>query len=398
MHETSTEMPPWHASAARMARGDPLLQRITRAKLSPILLGVVYAVVVMSMRVLAAWRAGHLRTVGPTTGVLDDPTLWTNLVFAAVIVGYYSWIPRGISAVFDRLCENEVIGAPVARKDDGEEHRGYANYAAFVEAVESSLGRRLWPALALVATLVSLLIIAPGYWARREIAGFTADPVSLVLALIWVAVGIYCVGVVLAYGLLTTYWLRRLFDGFKMNVRPLHPDRAGGLAPIGSFTLRLSYLIALVGIILVATSVTRNYVDQGTLQFYWTTDILVAMAVYAVAAPAVFFLPLGTAHRSMSQAKARLLLQISRRFQAEYHHVWRSLDDHVAGPEGLEQAPVRLKDSLEILDDLQALHETTSRFPVWPFNASNLARFGTSFLSPFLLALLTNLLSVLLMA
>lgn len=92
----------------------------------------------------------------------------------------------------------------------------------------------------------------------------------------------------------------------------------------------------------------------------------------------------------MKDAKDQLLLQISRRFQQEYGRVWRALDDDRPDPTGLRLNSADFGDSLQVLVELQSLHVTTSKFPVWPFNASNLARFGTSFLSPVVLALATG--------
>jgi hypothetical protein len=181
--------------------------------------------------------------------------------------------------------------------------------------------------------------------------------------------------------MLSIYWLRRLFNSFTINVRPLHPDQAGGLSPLGDFTLTLSYLVTFVGILLVINPLIRSYVLEGTLRFRWTTDLLVGLGIYVVAAPTIFFAPLSVAHNSMKDARALILLQIARRFDAEYMSVQRALDGDISG----------LENDLKTLKELQTLHGTTTKFPVWPFNVANTTRFSASFLSPIILGIVTNL-------
>jgi hypothetical protein len=110
------------------------------------------------------------------------------------------------------------------------------------------------------------------------------------------------------------------------------------------------------------------------------------LIVYIIAAPTVFFAPLSVAHNVMNEAKNQLLLQIARRFEMEYHSVQNKLDSELSG----------LKDDLRTLEELQSLHDTTRKFPVWPFNAANIRRFGTSYISPIILALVIDLITNLL--
>ena len=153
--------------------------------------------------------------------------------------------------------------------------------------------------------------------------------------------------------------------------------------PLGKFSLALSYVVTLTGLVLVATPVTRHYLAHGTFQFRWTTDIVVGLCIYVVAAPIVFFAPLSVTHSAMETAKAQLLLQIARRFETEYLSIQSALDDDISD----------LENSLKILKELQALHEMTSDFPVWPFNPENTVRFATSLVSPIALAIGADLLS-----
>lgn len=372
----------------RIARGDPLLNRLVRIKVSPILSGVVYSVVFYWVRAFAAWRAGHLRTVGTVTGFFDQPDLYTNLISGAVVWAYYTWMPKGIVTVFKGLHDNGVIGVPIPtmHRKKGQKRTDIS----FVEEMRTLFGKWWWSAVSLaIAVGATFILVLPQYLALSQSAATGADTLSLILSLLWMLIGLYCVVLLLVYSMLGIYWLRRLFNSFTIHVRPLHPDRAGGLSPLGNFTLMLSYLIALIGIMLVITPIPRNYLAVGTWRFRWTTELLVGLGIYVVAAPIVFFAPLWVAHNTMEEAKDQLLLQIARRFEKEYSEIQKVLDKDISS---LEDRSKILENSSKILRELQALHDTTSKFPVWPFNVSNVTRFGTSYVSPIALAILIDLL------
>jgi len=389
--------------------GDPLLRRLMQIKAPPILIGVTYSVVFYAVRGFVAWRAGNLRTSGSTVGFFDDPAMYTNVVAGAIIWTYYVWMPTGIAGVFNALYHNRVVGGPLR----GHERRAEA-YRSFTSRLQEWFGMGWWPIGLLGFAVVAVaFLVAPQYVELGDSAYWTADPLSLILSLLWIMAGLYCTLLLLSYSILEVCWLSRLFNEFQIYVRPLDPDGAGGLAPIGRFNLKVSYLIALVGIMFVMTPLTRNYVVAGTWQFRWTEELLVGIGVYALASPIAFFAPLGVAHKQMKEAKNQLLLRIARRFEVEYAVIQSMLclsPDSTPSPgpgvstlnnlqpasskqsiSSRQEEGANLKGSLEILRELQALHKTTDRFPVWPFNVSSLTRFATSYLSPVVLAIIIDL-------
>ena len=366
-----------------IARGEPVLRWLCSAGVPPVLVGIAYTVLFNLLRGFSAWSAGYLSTSGTVIGFVNDPSVYTNFVIGLVMFTYYAWIPRGIVAVFEGLGESGVIGDAVSSKGD---RAGYASYSALVDDMVSQLGKWWWPAIALaVSTTVTLTLLLPQYLALGKSAWWTAATFPLIVCLGWFLIGFYGLLVVLFYSVLSVVWLRKLFTGFAVRVRPLYPDGAGGLASLGNFTLKLSYMIAFVGMILVVTPITRNYVAVGTLQFRWTPELLTGLGVYVVSAPIVFFAPLSVAHQAMKDAKHQLLLNIARRFDAEYGDVHGVLDGDLQD----------LGDRSQVLGELQDLHKMTSAFPVWPFNVDNVTRFGTAYVSPFIIPLLMELFSLL---
>lgn len=193
---------------------------------------------------------------------------------------------------------------------------------------------------------------------------------------------LYAIVMFIFYCLISIFWLRRLFTGFDVRIRPFHPDKAGGLSPLGNFTLRLSYLITASGLLLVAIPITRDYVMHGTLRLVLSQDIIVGIIAYLILAPIAFFAPLSVAHSSMNLAKSSLLLQIDENFQEEM----TSLNELFTKKEQITQ------DKVNNFKALQTLYETAYKFPVWPFNTENMTRFTTTYLSPILLALVISIL------
>jgi len=191
-------------------------------------------------------------------------------------------------------------------------------------------------------------------------------------------VNLYAVFSALSCCLLAVQWFNKLFRSFTINVRPLHPDGAGGLSPLGAFALRLSYPITLIGFILVLTPMTRQYLIDGSFRISLTGDIVAGLVLYAAFAPFVFFAPLAAAHSSMKQARFGTLLRLANQFDREYLNLEAGLA-HSAKP-----AHARL----QRISLLRSMYNEVRRFPVWPFNSDNLARFATSTVSPIALAVL----------
>ncbi len=381
MHDQPTTDGKPELTARKIASGDPILARLTGSPVSPITIGIVCSLVFFLARMLAARQAGCLVGQGNMVGFLNDPAMYTNVFYAAAIIAAYVWVPRGIAAVIAGLYRNNVIQKPT---EETYEKRGDDyTYAHFITQMADTFGKRHWFFLAAAASVVALGLFLP--WAtrllERQDVCAAVDALNLGLTLLWVMTMIYAFGTGFIYCLLCIYWLNKLFRSFTIHVRPLHPDRAGGLFPLGNFALRLSYLATLIGFMPVLSTITRHYVLNRTFGFALEPDIVAGLALYVVAAPIVFFAPLATAHRSMRDAKNQFLLDIDEAFADEYHDVRQSL----------KEAPADLKERLERFKELQELHDMVRKFPVWPFNADNLRRFGTSWMSPIILGLLVEI-------
>jgi hypothetical protein len=362
--------------------GDPFLRRMQKIHASPAILGTLIAILFTIIRMVAAWWSGYLRTSGRTIGFFEDPGMYINLIAGVVVWTYYFWMPQGIKKAIQGLLENKAIGKahPKTKREMGEDY----DLNSFWLRIQISFSRWAWAAAAFVLSVAgTLLFLLPSYLNRLQTqdSWSMANPLNLILSILWAIAGLYAAILILLFILLSIYWLRRLFTDFALEVRPLHPDQAGGLSPLGKFSLNLSYIITILGFILATLPMSRNYLAQGTFGFSWSNDVILGLGIYILAAPFAFFAPLSVAHSAMKSTKQKLLLEISQQFEIEYADIQKSIQG---------DSP-KLEERMAHLRGLHALHELTSKFPVWPFNIENILRFLTSFVSPILLVVISTI-------
>jgi hypothetical protein len=382
MEHQDTSDQPLPLNPEDLTLGDPLLKRMLKTHASPAVLGPSIAILFTITRMMAAWWSGNLRTSGTTIGFFEDPGMYINLIAGIVVWTYYFWMPRGIIKALHGLLENKAIGKahPEIKRDPGE---GY-DLNSFWLRMRISFRRWSWAVASIVLSVVgTLLFLLPSYLNRLQTqdSWSMANPVNVVLSILWAIAGLYAAILILFFIVLSIHWLRRLFTDFAVEVRPLHPDQAGGLSPLGKFSLSLSYIITILGFILATIPMSRYYLAHGTFGFSWTSDVILGLGIYILAAPFAFFAPLSVAHSAMKSTKQKLLLEISQRFEKEYAELQKSIPGD----------PPKLEERMAYLHGLHSLHELTNKFPVWPFNIENILRFMTSFVSPILLVVISTI-------
>jgi hypothetical protein len=365
-----------------LAKGDPLLRQILKINASPILLGTSIAIILTTIRMIAAWCGGYLETTEMTIGFFEDPGMYVNFIAGTAVWTYYLWMPRGVTNAFNGLIENKAIGIPHSTTMD-KRGEGYS-LSSFLNEMQLCFGKWIWSLTAFILSVGGTsLFLLPRYLYRMQIqdSWSMATPLNLALSTLWAITGLYAAFLVLFFILVSISWLRRLFTEFTLEVRPLHPDHAGGLSPLGKFSLNLSYIITILGFILATIPISRYYLATGSFGFSWTMDVILGLGIYIIAAPFAFFAPLSVAHGAMKNTKRELLLQISQRFEREYVSIQKSL----------EGTGALLEENISNLNGLNSLYLLTSKFPVWPFNVENIVRFFTSFISPILLVIISTL-------
>lgn len=150
-----------------------------------------------------------------------------------------------------------------------------------------------------------------------------------------------------------------------LNIEPLHPDGAGGLAEFGNLARRIAMLILPITLYLVFWWYDRILPGERVDLLFW-----IASGVVILMVPVVFFLPLWGLHTAMTKAKNRALDVLSRHFDNNVANMWKWLENagSMTRDEGLT--------TRENIENISVLYEHASKMPAWPFNTTTIVRLG----------------------
>lgn len=279
---------------------------------------------------------------------------------------------RKIRELFQFLPEAALAG-PAGGKEEFDER--FLDYLGEYKKRLTSRQRFLIvvpvTALALLPAFTSGgLLRAPG--GPAEHLWYLSESIRWFFAvLVWA----YCVaacGWVIA---VTAAFIKKLPARFEFKLNPGHPDKCGGLEPVGEFCLLLVTPILIAILYLSLFGIVTRAVDTPAMRYMAPAhDIVVVLdnvALFALAIPLaafVFFNTLWSFHKMM--------LRKRREYEDEYSLLVRECLDGMKS--AIERDDVdAAKVSSEKLDVVSKMHPDNIGFPVWPFNRQILVRFIT---------------------
>ena len=163
--------------------------------------------------------------------------------------------------------------------------------------------------------------------------------------------------------------LRDIVAHAQLHMLPLHPDRAGGLQPVGRLALRNQYALTLLGLNLVLFFLTAgDFIRSNKPVLGLITALIVA---YVILGPLAFVAPLLPFRNGMLRNKAELMSEVALRLRVELDHLRERLLSGTITAED-ENRIERLRKIGAVIDEL----------PVWPFDAVTLRQFLTAFTLP----------------
>jgi len=83
--------------------------------------------------------------------------------------------------------------------------------------------------------------------------------------------------------------LRDVVARSRLHVLPLHPDRAGGLQPVGRLGLRNQYALTAIGLNFVAALAVAHAFLEGHISKSLVVLLIVLFVVYIVVSPVIFY-------------------------------------------------------------------------------------------------------------
>lgn len=236
--------------------------------------------------------------------------------------------------------------------------------------VANVVGQLLGLVVGSVVAYLNYLAYAPasvGFWIANNDHLLPAGVVFLFcIFLFYTLVPIYIIRNV-AVSLL----FRDIVAHSQLHMLPLHPDKSGGLRPVGRLGLRNQYALSLLGInVVLLVTVSILYLD---IPAPLNTLMIVAVLAYLVLGPAVFVAPLLPFRGGMLRSKSQLLGEVAQRIRRELERLRTQL------PSG----PI-LKEDEELIERLRKIGAVIEELPVWPFDATTLRKFLAAYAIPIL--------------
>jgi hypothetical protein len=165
--------------------------------------------------------------------------------------------------------------------------------------------------------------------------------------------------------------LRDIVGHSQLRMLPLHPDKCGGLSPIGSLGLRNQYVLMIFGLNLVFFVMVSLLFLEIRPSLY---NLIAAAAIaYLILGPLIFTAPLLPFRSGMIRNKTDLMRAVALRLRVELQRLHGQLN---SGPIS--------KDDEEIVDRLRKIGTIINELPVWPFDAATLRKFLTAYVIPIL--------------
>ena len=347
-----------------LSNHDPLGDLVRdRLQWSPLTWGLLVLAANAVIQLGSAAIFGALSSPSEPPGLFQDiGAVYVILVMQPVLNGYYIWTILGARSLMRDLSGSSIFldRAQLDRALDRFGHRLRSKWA-----LAGALGCGLFVTLLLLGIFRGWYGLDGAGWLKH------ADALPLIQVPIW-----FLTAYTLFYGVynvaITIVSLRGLFRNQTLALSPWHPDGCGGLRSISQYSGGLSLAIAVVGVGL--STITVQLVLWNKFQVSY--EVWLALAAYVILAPLMFFLPLGTAHAAMGNARDRALLHLSEQFDQEYARIGSALNEGDAvPPTGARPSEDLLDQGVKKLENLRKLYRMTEDFPQWPFDVRNLRRF-----------------------
>ena len=334
-----------HTPLSRMFRGDPFARFLWRVGITPVRAGLIMFAYGLIYAIILPAIFGRL------TDVFQDwPTLVIILLITPVLLGYYAWEPFSIQNLYDgvarRVREGQTEDEQIAR-------------------LTRPLGRRIWFWLALlVGALESIYIVYQHSHSELSWQNFSPLIIAAVVPLRFIA--FYAVAFILVREIATLIGVNRFMSIFPIEVAPLHPDKAGGLRVLGRYVLARGIILGLVGL-LFGMNLLRSQLGRESI----SGEFYLEMAIYALAAPTLFILPLWRAHILMVDARDKIMLAVAQKFEQQYYNSLEQIRSDATTEEHLGE-----------IGALQKLYEIAEQAPAWPLDVRIVSQFSAAVLVP----------------
>lgn len=339
---------------------------VRRYNVSPIKGAVIILILNILTTIPVALAFGVWLPNSKTTGLSTQPDAWFNdYLVAPIIVGYFIWARTAISTLLDRLMNDGVLQSnSIALETLTSHQRSTKNIWAQLIAILMGLGYITW--------FISLSFNAPYYpsWVF-------ANPVTAIIRAPFLFIVIYALVIFIFDLIAGIVALNKVFKRQEAKVEPLHPDGAGGLAPMGKFSANLGYAIGSFGLALSVNIFQHLLNNKSILNDY---ILLTSIILYICLSPFIFFLPLWTGHSSMVAYRNRLLKETSIEFDKIFTQLHTQRNENSDKNEPL----------IKKINQLTEAQNLIKQFPIWPFDIQSIRKYLSLVYSPILFSIVST--------
>jgi hypothetical protein len=216
------------------------------------------------------------------------------------------------------------------------------------------------------------------YYTSRSVYFWTVSETGLLFSayvFLWCLTLLYAViAIYVARSLLVSFLLKELAANATFHLLPFHPDKCGGLQPVGQLGLRNQYVLSILGLNVVLLIMASPTAAPHPI-------IVGAVVAYVVLGPIVFMGPLLPFRRGMYRAKAAWIGDVEHWLHGEARGLRVRL-----------RAAQITKEDEDAIDRMRRIGGVVNELPVWPFDAKTVRTFTTAYIVPLGLSLLGQLL------
>ncbi len=330
---------------------------------------VINLPIVFALLLLADWLIGSSIFAGDLFRLSGVITVVVEILLVRIL---FDKVPEALCTIWRR----GLVGLP----DDDQASETFLD---FIGRFEAALNRRLAWIIGGVFAIGGVIATYPiRYWITSGGSPYTQAgqwfafyvrtgaileiPLAFMLGLLAWRFGV------------VAWFIARLGEQLDLRVQPRHPDRSGGLKPLGDLCLTNAFLL-LVPAFLLSTWIVAG--TQSGMEGYgvlWSGLFKKGLVLLSVAAAFLFFRPLYHIHCQMQKRRQGIqsdLDELSGKIEGIALKL-RAEADTLAPDEGARR--------LDELKFLEKVYQESSQSPTWPFDWNIILKFVTAEAIPIL--------------
>ncbi|MCK5052878.1 MAG: hypothetical protein KAR65_01290 [Anaerolineales bacterium] len=304
----------------------------------------------------------------------------TGFIAATLALFTFQVLMQRISEIFEVLWRRGVIansaqpsnnlapshGVPGQHLNDAQRTVLYEKYRSFVKKTEGTLNSKgQW----ITATIFMALVLS---WFLYGFSfQFVKEPILIVGILAELIIATV-IGLMAWRMIVIGMRVWRLPQRFDLEIQSGHPDRCGGLEPLGNLCLWNALIIAMAGIFLGGWIAIGPNTPDSNLAIFYAPIFRPLLTIPITLSFVSFFIPLWSTHRVMVAKKNEIESQLDELAQI----IYRENRELLNSADRLD--PAEGENRLKKMELMREIYSQNQRIPAWPINVAILSKFLAS--------------------